>query len=105
MILENRVDEPPTRSICVRTAAWLLLLLLTSFKPALAQEPGVQPEPGSATEGIPPIPSSLVTHVGRYSNIRAAEILAWHPVKREMLIVTALGNTPQVHLVKFPGGA
>ncbi len=114
MILESRVDEAPTvdfhdqlptRSMYARSAAWLLLLLFTSFKPTLAQEPGVQPELGSVIEGIPTIPFSLATEVGRYSNIRAAEILTWHPVRREMLIVTALGNTPQVHLVKFPGGA
>jgi len=114
MIGESRIDEAPAgdfhdrlpmRSIDARTAAWLLLVLLISFKSALAQEAVAQPEPGSVIEGIPTIPSSLITEVGRYSNIRAAEILTWHPVKREMLIVTALANTPQVHLVKFPGGA
>ena len=74
----------------------LLFLLCTS---AFAQEPG------SVTEGIPPIPPSLVADVGRYTSLRAAEILGWHPVRREMLIATAFGNTAQVHVVKFPGGA
>jgi dipeptidyl aminopeptidase/acylaminoacyl peptidase len=74
-----------------------VFLLIASF--AHAQEPG------SITEGIPPIPASLVAEVGRYTHIRGAELLAWHPVKREMLIATFFGNTPQVHLVKFPGGA
>lgn len=88
---------------------WILLtlsfLLVTCFNPASAQQSGVQPEPGSITEAIPPIPSSLVADVGRYTNFRSAEILSWHPLRREMLIATYMCNTPQVYLVKFPGGA
>ncbi|HMF89481.1 MAG TPA: prolyl oligopeptidase family serine peptidase [Candidatus Angelobacter sp.] len=99
-------DGLSTRGTYARGAFWLLLLLLIpSFPPATAQQAGVQPETGSITEGIPAIPSSMVAEVGRYTNIRAAEILGWHPVRREMLIVTFLCNTPQVHLVKSPGGA
>jgi dipeptidyl aminopeptidase/acylaminoacyl peptidase len=83
----------------------LSFLLVTCFNPASAQQSGVHPEPGSITEAIPSIPFSLVADVGRYTNIRAAEILSWHPVRREMLIATYMCNTPQVYLVKFPGGA
>jgi dipeptidyl aminopeptidase/acylaminoacyl peptidase len=79
-----------------RLSCWIVLLLSAS---AFAQEPG------SVIEGIPPIAPSLVADVGRYTNARGAEILTWHPVRREMLIATAFGNTAQVHLVKFPGGA
>jgi dipeptidyl aminopeptidase/acylaminoacyl peptidase len=79
--------------------------LVTYFNPASAQQPGVQPEPGSTTEAIPPISSSLIADVGRYTNIRTAEILSWHPSRREMLIATYMCNTPQVYLVKFAGGA
>jgi dipeptidyl aminopeptidase/acylaminoacyl peptidase len=94
------------RKVHVRSVSWLLLLLLIiSFNLALAQNGGPQPEPGSIADGIPPIPPRLVAEVGRYTNIRAAEILSWHPVKREMLVVTFFCNTPQVHLVKFPGGS
>ena len=78
--------------------------LLCSF-PAEAQHIGVQPEPGSITEGIPTIPSPLIGEVRRYTNIRGAELLSWHPASREMLIVTSLCNTPQIYNVKFPGGA
>ena len=56
-------------------------------------------------DGVPPIPRSLVADVGRYTHSRAAELLDWHPTRREMLIVTFFGNTPQVHQVKFPGAA
>ena len=86
---------------------WILLLffslLIGSFEPA-AQQAGVQPEPGSITEGIPPIPPSLAAEVGRYTNFRAAEILSWHPLRREMLIATWC-SVPQVYQIKFPGGA
>lgn len=82
----------------------LLFPLVCSLRVA-AQQTGGQPEPGSVTEGIPPIPSTLVAEVGRYTHIRTAEILSWHPVRSEMLIATYMCNTPQVYVVKFPGGA
>jgi len=83
----------------------LSFLLVICSKSASAQQPGVQPEPGSITEGIAPIPPSLVADVGRYTNFRSAEILSWHPLRREMLIATYMCNTPQVYLVQFPGSA
>src|SRR5215470_6870095 len=99
-------DGFSSRRVYARGACWLLLLMLVaSCEPLPAQEAGVQPEPGSITEAIPPIPPSLVADVRRYTNLRTAEILSWHPVKREMLIATFMCNTPQVYLVKFPGGA
>jgi len=56
-------------------------------------------------EGIPPIPTSLVDQIGRYTESRVAGMSSWHPIKREMLIVTRFADTYQIHLVKFPGGA
>ena len=92
--LVARIRAAPMRKRILLT---LSFLLVTYFNPASAQQSGVQPEPGSITEGIPSIPSSLVADVGRYTNIRAAEILSWHPVRREMLIATYMCNTPQVY--------
>jgi hypothetical protein len=60
----------------------LLLLVSASGAPVLAGPGGAEPEPGSLTEGIPPIPPVLVSEVGRYTNARAAEILSWHPQRR-----------------------
>src|SRR5580698_9581474 len=86
------------------------ILILSFFlfnaclQPAPAQQASAQPEPGSTTEGIPPVPPALVADLKRYTNIRSAEILSWHPKRREMLIATFMCNTPQVYLVKFPGG-
>jgi dipeptidyl aminopeptidase/acylaminoacyl peptidase len=56
-------------------------------------------------EGIPPIPVFLTREVDRYTHTRAAELLSWHPVRREMLIATFFANVPQIHQVKAPGGA
>ena len=71
----------------------------------LAQSGQVTPGDNLVVEGIPPIPSDLVQRAAQYTKGRAAEILDWHPTKQEMLIVTFFGNVPQVHRVKFPGGA
>ncbi len=78
------------------------LLLATS---AFGQNNGIAPGDNLVTEGIPKIPASLASEVGRYTKGRAAELLSWHPTKREILIATFFGNTAQVHQVKFPGAA
>ncbi len=70
-----------------------------------AQSDQVAPGANLVAEGIPPIPSDLAQHAAKYTKGRAAEILDWHPTKQEMLIVTFFGNVPQIHRVKFPGGA
>jgi dipeptidyl aminopeptidase/acylaminoacyl peptidase len=80
-----------------------LFLLCTTV--LYAQNSQVAPGDNLVAEGIPPIPTGLVASVGRYTKGHAAEILDWHPTKKEMLIVTELTGNPQIHLVKFPGGA
>lgn len=79
-----------------------VLLFLAS---AMAQEAAITPGDNLVVEGIPKIPASLAQEVSRYTKARGAELLDWHPVKREMLIATSFGNTAQIHQVKFPGGA
>ncbi len=98
--IEYSRRRKPVRIIC----GVLFLFLLVVGGSAFGQD-GAKPEPGSITEGIPPIPPSLVADVARYTNTRAAEILAWHPVRREMLIATFMCTTAQVYQVNFPGGA
>src|SRR6516164_394763 len=70
-----------------------------------AQSNEVAPGDNLVTEGIPKIPASLVKEVRRYTKGRTAELLSWHPTKREMLIATFFGDTAQIHLVKSPGAA
>ncbi len=56
-------------------------------------------------EGVPAIPAELRRDVARYLEFRAATFQGWHPIRREMLITTRFADTPQLHLVKTPGGA
>lgn len=57
------------------------------------------------TENIPPFTPELRADVGRYLEFRGAAFSSWHPHRREMLVVTRFADTPQLHLVKTPGGA
>jgi dipeptidyl aminopeptidase/acylaminoacyl peptidase len=70
----------------------------------LAQNSVLVPADNLVTEGIKPIPASLVDDVRRYTEFRSAALSSWHPTRREMLISTRFGDTNQIHLVKFPGG-
>jgi dipeptidyl aminopeptidase/acylaminoacyl peptidase len=80
-----------------------LLLLATSA--AAVQQP-VLPVPAAVkTDGIPPIPMSIVDAVSPYGEFRQARFLAWHPTRRQMLIQTAFANVQQVHEVLGPGAA
>jgi dipeptidyl aminopeptidase/acylaminoacyl peptidase len=74
-----------------------------SGPPAAAQT--VQPNPALIVEGIPPIPASIAQQADRYTQVRSAAFLDWHPKQREMLISTRFGDVPQVHRVLAPGAA
>ena len=65
----------------------------------------MQPNPALIVEGIPPIPTAIAQQADRYTQVRSAAFLDWHPTKREMLISTRFGDVPQVHRVTMPGGA
>jgi dipeptidyl aminopeptidase/acylaminoacyl peptidase len=86
-----------------------ILCLITFFVPlaVLGAQDATTIAPGEnlVVEEIPQIPAALASEVGRYTKGRAAELLSWHPVKREILIATFFGETAQVHHVKFPGAA
>jgi len=68
--------------------------------PATAQVPD-----NLVAEGVPTITAELRKDVGRYLEFRSASFNSWHPQRREMLITTRFADTPQLHLVKMPGGA
>ena len=72
---------------------------------APAKPAAIRPADNLVTDGIPEIPAEIAEAVGRYTEFRSASLEGWHPVKREMLISTRFGDTPQVHEVKMPGGA
>src|SRR6267154_454544 len=78
------------------------MLLVAATVPA--QEPVIAPSDSLVVDGVPKIPASLGETAGRYGSYRSASLADWHPTKREMLIATRFGDTPQLHLVKMPGG-
>ncbi len=85
--------------------AFGLVIFMLFPASTLAQTNEIAPGDNLVIEGIPKIPASLAEEVGLYTKSRAAELLSWHPIKREMLIATFFGDSPQIHQVKFPGAA
>ena len=71
---------------------------------APAQEAVIAPADNLVVDGVPKIPASIAETAGRYASYRSANLADWHPTKREMLIATRFAETPQLHLVKMPGG-
>jgi len=85
----------------ILTAAMLLVLPLS----LAAQETTITPPESIVAENVPKIPASMAETAGRYGAYRSAGLADWNPAKREMLIATRFGDTPQLHLVSAPGGA
>src|SRR2546427_10887342 len=79
-----------------------VMLLVAAAAPA--QEPVIAPADNLVVDGVPKVPASLAETAGRYGSYRSANLADWHPAKREMLIATRFAETPQLHLVKMPGG-
>lgn len=75
-----------------------------SSGPALAQKM-IVPGDNLVVDGVPLITAEIADQVRKYTESRAASFADWHPTKREMLISTRFGNTPQLHEVRTPGGA
>lgn len=55
--------------------------------------------------GLPKLTTKLADELSRYTNFRSASLADWHPEKRELLIITDLTESSQIHQVKMPGGA
>jgi dipeptidyl aminopeptidase/acylaminoacyl peptidase len=81
------------------------VLFVAAARTTPAQEPFITPADNLVVDGVPKIPSSVAETAGQYGSYRSASLADWHPTKREMLIATRFGDTPQLHLVKMPGGA
>jgi dipeptidyl aminopeptidase/acylaminoacyl peptidase len=63
----------------------------------------VTPPESLVIQGAPPVPAELAETVSRYQKGRAADLQAWSPKQREMLIVTRFGETAQIHRLRAPG--
>jgi dipeptidyl aminopeptidase/acylaminoacyl peptidase len=79
--------------------------LLAGAPLAAAQEAALSPPESIVADGLPKVPAALVETAGRYGAYRSATLADWNPAKREMLVATRFGDTPQLHLVSAPGGA
>jgi len=71
----------------------------------LAPDTTLTPNENLVVDGIPPIAAAVAEDVGPYTEFRSASLASWHPVRREMLVLTRFADVPQVHLVKVPEGA
>ena len=81
------------------------LIALLFAVTATAQTTKIIPVAGNlVVEGIPELPTTIIDEVKPYTEARGAGLAAWHPVKKQMVIVTRFGNAPQLHYVKMPGG-
>jgi dipeptidyl aminopeptidase/acylaminoacyl peptidase len=83
----------------------LALTTLAVVPGAQAQAPVIVPTPNLIADGIPKIPAAIAADVRRYTEYRSANLVDWHPTRRELLISTRFANAPQLHIVKSPGGA
>ena len=95
----------PLPSALLALAAWTLAPLTARLPAQESDTAVIRTTPNLVAEGIPPIPASLAAEVRRYTESRSASLADWHPTRREMLISTRFGNTPQLHRVAMPLGA
>jgi dipeptidyl aminopeptidase/acylaminoacyl peptidase len=98
-----------THTRLLRGALLTIAATLAPFTASIAAQQAdtatIRATPNLVAEGIPAIPASLAAEVRRYTESRSASLAAWHPTRREMLISTRFGNTPQLHRVAMPLGA
>lgn len=80
-----------------------LVFVVAATGRASGQEKMVTPPASLTTEGIPPIPQSIADGLAKYAQFRQAQMIAWHPSKRQILITTALGSTTQLYSIDGPG--
>lgn len=70
-----------------------------------ASSPTLQPGTNLQIQNVPPVPTTLVDQVSRYTQFRTASLASWHPTRQEMLISTRFAEASQVHQVSQPLGA
>jgi dipeptidyl aminopeptidase/acylaminoacyl peptidase len=93
----------------VKSKMWVTVVMVLLFAaletaPMGAQEAVIAPAENLVVDGVPKIPAALAEQAGRYGSYRSAGFVDWHPQRKEMLISTRFAETPQLHLVKTPGG-
>lgn len=87
----------------VRLAA---VIIASAFVMARPQDATVPIPANIKVESMPPIPQSIADGFASYAQFRQAQLIAWHPTKRQILIATSFASNPpllQFHLVDGPG--
>ena len=83
-----------------RTFVFVSILMASLFAAAQPSAPAqpavVRPGENLVVENIPPIPLAIAEKANQYGEFRAAGLLDWNPVKREMLIGTRGENLLRV---------
>jgi dipeptidyl aminopeptidase/acylaminoacyl peptidase len=70
---------------------------------AQAAQEFLTPPAALAIEGMPPIPARIATAMAPYGRSRSATFRDWHPTRREMIVITRLGDSDQIYRVAAPG--
>jgi dipeptidyl aminopeptidase/acylaminoacyl peptidase len=85
-------------------SAMAALIPAQSLDTQAAADTVFAPNVNLVTQGIPPIPQSLVDKVAKYTDFRGHLFVDWHPVKRQMVVAhRKAGDTlAQLFLVKSP---
>ena len=76
----------------------------TSSSPKLAAADVLKPNEHLKAEGIPDVPKALADRIGKYTEFKAVNVIAWHPTKRAMLVAYRRGATTQLHMLDQPMG-
>jgi len=82
-----------------------LLACAVLASPLAGQQATIVPNENLVADGLPPIPASIAEEVRKYSEVRTAALVDWHPLRREILISTRFGDANQLHAVAMPIGA
>jgi len=97
---------PPLAVVLALTLASAVRAQAPASAAATTQAAAVlKPGDNLVADGLPEIPAEIAELVGRYTEFRSASLASWHPTKREMLISTRFGDSPQLHEVRSPLGA
>src|ERR1700712_4242095 len=55
----------------------------------------LKPNEHLRAEDIPAVPKALADRIGKYTDFKAVNVVAWHPAKRTMLVAYRRGATTQ----------
>jgi dipeptidyl aminopeptidase/acylaminoacyl peptidase len=79
------------------------LLALVASLALAAQAEAIKPPASLVLDGLPPIDALIAGKTRGYTEFTPKTFVAWHPLRREMLVSMRTGNTVQIHRVTAPG--